>query len=84
MVIHQSNQKKSIEINDLDFLEEIVDQDASNISGGLSMSIVRQYNDFEGISSIGFGVSFGGSSYGLGIGFGNTWGRVGFVLVNYP
>jgi hypothetical protein len=84
MLISQSNQKKSIEIKDLEFLEEIVEQDASNISGGASMSIVRQYNDFEGISSIGFGVSFGGNTYGLGIGFGNTWGRVGFVFVNYP
>jgi hypothetical protein len=34
MLISQSNQKKSIEIKDLGFLEEVAEQDASNISGG--------------------------------------------------
>jgi hypothetical protein len=34
MLINQSNQKKSIEIKDLDFLEAVSEQDASKISGG--------------------------------------------------
>lgn len=72
-----------IQISDLksaNFLEEISEQERSNISGGVS--IVRQYNDFEGVSSIGFGVSIGGTGYGLGIGFGNGWGLVRVVVVS--
>jgi hypothetical protein len=53
-----------IQISDLkpaNFLEKISEQEQSDISGGVS--IVRKYNDFEDVSSIGFGVSTGGTGF---------------------
>jgi hypothetical protein len=78
----RSSPVSKIQISDLkpaNFLEEISEQERSNTYGGVS--IVRQYNDLEGVSSIGFGVSIGGTGYGLGIGFGSGWGRVSVVMV---
>jgi hypothetical protein len=78
----RGNPVSKIQISDLkpaNFLEEISEQEQSNTSGGVS--IVRQYNDLEGVSSIGFGVSIGGTGYGLGIGFGSSWGSVKVVTV---
>jgi hypothetical protein len=59
----------------IDFLEEISEQEESNLSGGSVAGAAAGYvNDLQGVSAFGFGVGIGSYGFGIGIGFGRGGG----------